>query len=69
MTLIYNYINSHIVGLKDEVYPYSCDRKMEFVEKGFCKYLFLNYFSTYLPGLMIYAYKPLYMLHNTLHVL
>ncbi|KAL4144133.1 hypothetical protein QTP88_006360 [Uroleucon formosanum] len=28
-----------IVGLFDEVYLYSCDRKMEFVEKGFSLYL------------------------------
>jgi len=63
MTLIYNSINSHVVELYEEVYQYSCDRKIEFIEKGFCKYSFLKYYSMYLPGLIIYAYKLLYMLH------
>ncbi|XP_060879100.1 uncharacterized protein LOC132951301 isoform X2 [Metopolophium dirhodum] len=28
----------HVVGLYEEVYLYSCDRKMEFIEKGFSLY-------------------------------
>jgi len=37
MTLIFNSINSVVVGINDQIFRYSCDRKIEFVEEGLCK--------------------------------
>jgi len=38
MTLIFNTINSEVVGINDQIFLYMCDRKIEFIEKGLCKY-------------------------------
>lgn len=60
---MFNSINSEVVLENDPIFDYTCDRKIEFIEKGVCKYSFLNYFNIYLPGLIIYAYKPVNMLN------
>lgn len=56
MALIFNSLNSQVVRSSDPIFLYTCDRKMEFVEKGYCKYSFLNYYIMYLPGLKCYMY-------------